>query len=145
VTQILLGLFVLHVVTAAVLCGDLLLRQKEPMATLAWLEGILFLPFFGSFLYLAFGAGSIQRKRYRRRRKQAPAGENPLGAMPVDAVNISTLPEGPSRDALAVAAATSRRPPTGGNAIRVFDNVSEMYDALADAVRGATRHVHFEF
>lgn len=144
-TQLLWGLLLLHLLTAAVLSGDLLLRHKEPLATLAWLQGILFLPFFGSALYLAFGAGSIQRKRYRRRRKLARSTESSPGAPPVDAVDPSAFPEGPWRDALAVAKSAAPRPPTGGNAIRIFDNVSEMYDALAEAVRRARRHVHFEF
>lgn len=140
------ALLALHLLLAVVLCADLLLRQKEPMATLAWLEGIVLFPFAGSALYLLIGAGSIQRKRYRRRRSRLQAeAEAASGAAGGNRPRPSVLPRGPSDDALTMATAASHRPPTAGNALEVFDNVSVLYDALETAVRAARRHIHFEY
>ena len=51
-------LLALHLIVASVLAADLVLRRKEPVATLAWLEGIFLLPVLGALLYLVFGAAT---------------------------------------------------------------------------------------
>jgi cardiolipin synthase len=137
-----------HLGLAAPLVADLLLRRKEPMSTMAWLQGIVLFPFVGSGLYLLLGAGSLQRRRYRRRRQRLgplEAGQetrgSPEGIVTVQAPQVT----GFAADAVALATTTSRRPPTFGNAVRIFDNVSHLYDELEAAVEAARHHVHFEY
>lgn len=143
-------LLALHVVAASALAGDLLLRRKDPVSTLAWLQGIFLLPGFGALLYLVFGAATIERHRFRR--KQGILGEF--------AARLTSRPGGPAngpveeppdelpeatRETLAVAIRTSRRLPTRGNRVRVFENASELLDDLAEAVSAARFHVHLEY
>ncbi len=142
-------LLALHLIVAAVLAADLVLRRKEPVATLAWLQGIFLLPVLGALLYLVFGAATIERRRFRRKRRvlgefaarmtsrPGTAGE-PVEEPPGD------LPEA-TRETLAVAIRTSRRLPTRGNRVEVFENAAELLDELAGAVSAATRHVHLEY
>jgi len=136
-----------HLAVATLLAADLILRRKEPLATLAWLQGLYLLPGLGALLYLLFGATTIHRRKFRRRRRllgefaarlareQGPAGlrEPPTELSPTAA------------ETLAVAIGASRVLPTRGNAVEVFDNPSDLYDALEQAVAAATRHVHFEY
>lgn len=144
------SLLLLHALVAAGLTGDLLLRRKEPVASLAWLQTILLLPGFGALLYLLFGADVIHRRGYRRRqrvlrRSRPDAGSPPP---PPDA-HLVPRPPGdlpvPLAETLDLAIATSRLLPTRGNAVRVFDNPSALYDDLEAAVEGARHHVHFEY
>src|SRR5471032_357502 len=45
----------------------LLLLNKRPTATLAWLWALLLFPFFGTVLYLMIGSEQVKRRRRNRR------------------------------------------------------------------------------
>jgi cardiolipin synthase len=63
---------VFWILLAAWLCGlacipHLLLLNKRPTATLAWLWALILFPFFGTILYLMIGSEKVkQRRRHRR-------------------------------------------------------------------------------
>ncbi|MHB8763081.1 MAG: cardiolipin synthase [Deferrisomatales bacterium] len=143
------ALLLTHLGLAAALVPDLLLRRKEPVATLAWLQGILLLPGLGAALYLVFGTNTIQRRRYLRRKRVR--GLTPRLAPTEEAIahalvhNPSAAVAGVAAETLALAIATSRRSPTRGNRLTVFENPSHLYDELEGAVAAARRHVHFEY
>src|SRR5271154_1051642 len=46
----------------------LLLLNKRPTATLAWLWALLLFPLFGPILYLMIGSEKVKRRRMHRRR-----------------------------------------------------------------------------
>ncbi len=135
----------IHLAVAAALGAHVVLRRKDPVATLAWLQAILLLPGLGAVLYLAFGADRIER-RYRRRRRRR--GELSPDDAPIASHLVATPPPelaDPVADTLRVAIATSRRLPTRGNCVRVFDRVADLYADMAGAIREASRTVHLEY
>ncbi len=142
-------LLALHLAVAAALAADLLLRRKEPVATVAWLQGLLLLPGLGAALYLLFGTNTIQRRRYLRRKRAlgAPPSLAPAEEAIADHLLHDPPPEvtGPGAETLVLAIATARRSPTRGNHLAVFENPSKLYDDLETAVAGARRSVHFEY
>lgn len=139
-------LALLHLTLVCALGAELLLQRKAPVSTMAWLQALLFFPFVGAALYLTLGSGSIQRKRYRRRRRRLGALEpRTAGAARHRMPPLAAPAEGRHAEAVALATATARRPPSLGNEVRIFDNVSRLYDELEAAVAGARRHVHFEY
>ncbi|MBI5018627.1 MAG: cardiolipin synthase [Deltaproteobacteria bacterium] len=139
-----LTLVLAHLGLSAVLVADLLLRRKEPTSTMAWLQAIVFFPFLGSALYLLIGAGSLHRRRYRRRRKRLGPLETGKAARDGAAARAAQL-NGFAADAVMLATATSRRSPTHGNTLQIFDNVSRVYDDIEAEVWRARDHVHFEY
>jgi len=141
-------LLLIHLAIATLLAGDLLLRRKEPLSTLAWLQALVLLPGLGAALYLLFGAASIQRRRFRRRQRSANEfaarlARRGAGAWRIEAPPADLTPT--AAETLSVAIRTSRRLPTRGNAVEVFDDPSALYDALEEAIRGARDHVHLEY
>src|ERR1700679_576085 len=46
---------------------DLLLLNKRPTATLAWLWALVLFPVLGPLLYLAIGSGRVKRRRVKNR------------------------------------------------------------------------------
>ncbi|MBI5445205.1 MAG: cardiolipin synthase [Deltaproteobacteria bacterium] len=134
---------VLHVLVALALSADLLFRRKEPVATLAWLEGLLFIPVLGALLYVVFGAETIQRRKYRKRTQVIRAFEGSLRGHVICCPAGDLPPQ--AAEALKIAISCSRRPPTLGNALRLFPNVSALYDDLERAIGEARRHIHFQF
>ncbi|RMG90257.1 MAG: cardiolipin synthase [Candidatus Dadabacteria bacterium] len=134
-----------HAAVSLPCAAHLVLRRRDPVATLAWLQAVLLLPGLGAFLYLLFGADRIERRWRRRRRK---AGEILPDDRPIEPHLVHApppdLPLG-AADTLRVAIASSHVLPTGGNALRVFDRVADLYDDLHQAISRAERCVHLEY
>ncbi|MFU8856819.1 MAG: cardiolipin synthase [Deferrisomatales bacterium] len=140
-------LLLVHLTVATVLSAHLLLRRKEPLATLAWLQGLFLLPGLGALFYLLVGAATIRRRTFRRRRRLVGEFAARLSARGQGG-GLRTPPPELTRTAaetLAVAIRTSRALPTRGNEVEVYDSPSEVYDALERAVEAAADHVHFEY
>jgi len=136
---------VLHCLFAFPCAAHLVLRQRDPVATLAWLQTVLFLPGLGPLLYLLFGADRIER-RWRRRRRRA--GELLPDDSPVAAHLVSSPPSDlplSASDTLRVAIASSRTLPTRGNRVHVFDRVADLYDDMLQALDRAERCIHLEY
>jgi cardiolipin synthase A/B len=142
-TEALWVLLFIHLAVATVLTADLLLRHKQPVATLAWLEALYLLPVLGVLFYIAFGAETIRRRKYRKRRHVIRAFEGKLRGQVICCPPSNLSP--PLADVLAVAISCSRRPPTFGNSVRLFKNPAAFYDDLEVATRAAKRHIHYEF
>src|ERR1700743_3676183 len=63
--------WIIFIIWLAGLCciPDLLLLNKRPTATLAWLWAILLFPVLGAGLYLAIGTERVNRRRMKLRRE----------------------------------------------------------------------------
>ena len=51
-----------------------LLRNKPPVSTLAWIWAVILFPYIGPLFYLVFGTERIQRKKLRASREMAASG-----------------------------------------------------------------------
>lgn len=129
-------------VVALVAIVHLLSLRKQPASTLAWLWGILFLPFLGALLYWAIGADRLRRKRLRRRAGFASFRRergNRLADRALDLV--------PTEDAALarVLARLNRIPPTGAATFRLLHRADDFYAALLARVAAARHHAHVQF
>lgn len=133
---------------AIIVAGAVLLRRKEPVAMTAWILAILFIPFGGMLLYWMLGSGRLARKVFRRRKRAAHlmirirdwAARH---ALPPGAVSVEGAPSG----YLAVEKLAQRvadMPATAGNEVQIYTDGLANYDAVIDAIRHATRHIHIE-
>ena len=91
-----------------------LLAQKRPTATLAWVWSIIALPFVGPIAYFMFGADRMQRKRLRK------------------AARLGMLRHRTSR---LVKQKVEELPPTESELVRVLTNISKIPPSTADSVR----------
>lgn len=129
-------------VVAIVAIVHLLSLRKQPASTLAWMWGILFLPFLGALVYWAIGADRLRRKRLRRRAGFAAFRRGRLAARA--RIALARVP--PRDAALAeMLGRLNRIPPTGADTLRLLHNADDFYTALLARVAAARHHVHVQF
>lgn len=130
-----------YVITIVVILCVVVLENRNPVKSLAWVTVLMLLPVVGIVLYLFFGR-SIKNKRMisrrnRRKLKRMERG-NPIDLRHVD-VSQSSL-----------AQARLARSLTGAyyypdNRIDIFTNGKEKFAALLDDIRAARRTVNLQY
>jgi cardiolipin synthase len=113
----------------------LLLLNKRPTATLAWLWAILLFPVVGPALYLMIGSERIKRARIRRRRDFRGQGRFASGA---DAFAPGTAP------LFRTLSAITQLPVSTTRSLRILRKAPAFYGALKEDIRNAKDHVHIE-
>jgi cardiolipin synthase len=124
----------------------LLLLNKRPTATLAWLWAIFLFPVVGAGLYLAIGAEQVARRRQERGedfrahggRTDARSGTLKAAARLIEA----RTPD--DRILLKGLSAITRLPPATASSIEVLYKGAPYYAALQKEIRTAQRDVHVE-
>ncbi|MBZ0272025.1 cardiolipin synthase [bacterium] len=109
-------------------------RRGRPTAALAWILGIVALPYVGLLMWWLIGRTYIerQRRRFRARRRRADAGFE-AGFEPRDTlIAIERLPR---------EEAASVYPPTAGNRARILVDAAQVYAAMERMIREATRSI----
>ncbi|MCC6748419.1 MAG: cardiolipin synthase [Deltaproteobacteria bacterium] len=126
----------------------IVMQRREPTATLAWALTMMLVPYLGVLLYLLLGRHRLTRQ-VRRRRARAAALEPHLARLEItessgrfDSVSISRPPD---RELVRLSNRMGCRQPTFGNDVRLLVDANEAYQAMENAIRAATKHVHFQF
>ena len=112
--------------------------KREPTSALAWCLLVLFVPLFGSLLFVLLGYQSIHVPLKRKRRH----AERFRGRL--------LAPDGPDADGgyeglAGLARRLGAAPLVGGNAVELYHDGGPAYDAMLEAIRGAREHIHLEF
>ncbi|MBB3157171.1 cardiolipin synthase [Microbacterium proteolyticum] len=118
-------------------------RNRRPTAAMAWLLAIYFIPFVGVFLFLLIGNPRLPRKR---RRKQTAINEYIHDTSA--SLEFGTLrPHAPHwfRALVQLNRNLGAMPIAGDNAATLIADYQQSLDAMAEAIRQATRYVHVEF
>jgi cardiolipin synthase len=122
----------------------LLLLNKRPTSTLAWLWAILLFPVVGPVLYLMIGSEQIKRARIQRRRDFRGQGrfasveaEHGLQAAP----GVNALAPG-EQVLLRSLTAITQLPVSTARSVRILRKAPAFYGALKEDIRNAKDHVH---
>jgi cardiolipin synthase len=122
----------------------LLLLNKRPTATLAWLWALLLFPGVGAVLYLAVGTERVRRRRKRRqrsfRRKKrlsaaVEAAQGPLKKLPAGS---------PSREVFDTTSKIIGLPTDAVGDVKILRNAAAFYDALRKSIAEAKESIHVE-
>ncbi|ANG84810.1 cardiolipin synthase [Microbacterium aurantiacum] len=118
-------------------------RNRRPTAAMAWLLAIYFIPLVGVFLFLLIGNPRLPRKRRRKQRDineyiHDTSASLDFGTLRPDAPDWFTSLVTLNRNLGAM-------PLAGDNGATLIADYQESLDAMADAIREATRYVHVEF
>ena len=127
--------------------ASVLRRRKEPMAMLAWILAIVFIPYAGMIFYWLMGYNRVVRRAHRRRRRIAHLIARIEDWARQHASAGGTEAELPD-DLRAIAGLGQRltqMPVTGSNEVSVYQEANATYSALEDAIRAAQRHVHLQY
>ena len=126
----------------------ILLSRKQPVAMLAWLLGVTFIPVLGPLFFLAFGRRKrlpgLPRKKRRSDRKIGPLLDSAIAPGPELDPHLARVPEA-LRPSLRVADNVGRYPLTAGNRLELCNGAAEKYEALLRDIAAARHHVHLEY
>ncbi len=129
---------VVEVVWVIGLAGWILLERRTPVATLAWIFALAWLPAIGIAVYYFFGPRRLARRKLRRTASRALV-RAAVGAIRADTedVQFAQLAE------LVVRAGDAA--PLRAVRLDLFTEGDECYDAIVADIRAATHHVHVAY
>ena len=134
----------LEVVWVVGMSAYIVLERRPPLATVAWIVGLAYLPILGFLVYYFLGPRRLNRKRRRRITARSSKRAKSSAAAPNRAAAAEVLGHTGARLA-AIAAGTEQAPPLPATDVRLFDRGSEAYNAIIDAIAAAKHHVHLEY
>jgi cardiolipin synthase len=123
----------------------IILRNKPPVSTLAWVWAVILFPYVGPVAFLVFGMDRLARKRLRAARELSAAsgrGEKQITD------KTRRLLDDLARDERAILETLSRIneiSATTAEDVRLLAGGAEFYAALGEAIDGAREHVHILF
>lgn len=129
---------VLEVGWVAALSVGIVLDRRSPVATLAWIGILAWLPLVGALVYYFFGPRRLRRRKLKRQ-ESAKLIAKTMSAL--DEELDDTRWSGLAR--LAVAAGES--PPLPAAGIELFFEGDPLYAAIVKAIDAAEHHVHVEY
>ena len=116
---------------AIFLIARLMSEKRQPGNTLAWLLGIVLIPYLGVPLYLLLGGRKLRRMVARK---------TPLAPVPSRETAVtSSAATGAVAQSLVVDGACL---PVGGNAVRFLTGGEQAFDELERRIRGAKHTIH---
>lgn len=123
-----------------ILIVTIILQKRSPVATLAWILALAFVPIGGLVLYFTIGPRRLHRKRMRHAKSRLLVrGEKPtrLGARAHDL---------PWKDqVVTLVTKSSGAPLTTCRDVTVLPSGTQCFDAICEAIAAAKHHVHVEY
>jgi cardiolipin synthase len=113
----------------------LVLQRRSPVATLAWIAALAWLPLVGIAVYQFFGPPRLSRKklRYARARARVASGTK----RPAVVEDVGRL--------MALAERAGEIPPARARVLELYNNGEDAYASIEKAIAQAEHHVHLEY
>lgn len=123
----------------------ILLRNKPPVSTLAWIWAVILFPYLGPLLYLLIGDDRIARKKLRSNRELSSHGLREERV--ITAGTRALLVELPAEERSAVETLSRINGVAASSveAVRLLVDAARFYPALYERIDAAHHHVHVEF
>lgn len=126
----------------------ILLQNRSPMATMAWILGLALLPGVGIVVYVFFGPRRLARKRVRRALARSLV-QSRGGAHQIRETRLATsrgADEGnPGLMLAQLAVKAGEPPPWRCDSVEVFVSGHAAYESMLAAIAAARHHVHLEY
>jgi cardiolipin synthase A/B len=134
---------------ALALVPFVLVRRKEPSATVAWILTLVFLPALGATLFLLFGRDRVRlpakRKRVIDAAVRARVAASREDARATDGTAGVPLANPLERALFRIGARLSHLPATSGNRVDVLVDGDATYECIGAAIDAARHHVHAQY
>lgn len=125
----------------------IVLENRNPSKTLAWLIVMTFIPIVGFFFYLMFGQNFRKKKRFRKK-ELADFGELQLVVdrkLGIDYSEQILSSDYSRRRLVNLVLHNSESPFTVHNRMSVLTNGVETFSAIIQALSEATHHIHMQY
>jgi cardiolipin synthase len=123
----------------------ILLRNKPPVSTLAWIWAVILFPYLGPLFYFVFGTERIVRKKLRANREMAATGsreERKITARTRALVDALPTDE---RACVELLSRINELAISSAESTRLLVDGTQFFPALAARIDAARLHVHVEF
>jgi len=145
-TDFLIFLTVAEVVWVIGFCVWIILERRSPAATLAWIFGLVWLPYVGIAVYLLIGPRRLIRKRRRYAAARSRVREASAGGCRAGMDGF----EGPAvdprlRQFMQLVQRAGDAPPLRCRSLEIYAHGDACYASIEKAVAEARHHVHLEY
>lgn len=121
-----------------------LLENKNPVRTIAWVLVLLFLPYFGLLLYMVFGRSFKRQSRLSRKMKlQMVDSIKPILDRHVNATQQPSIEK--YNGLIKLLEKTGQAPLVGSKQVDVFTEGNHLLDAMLHDIEQAKHHIHAEY
>lgn len=128
----------IELVWVILLVGGILLERRSPVATLAWIMSLVWLPAVGLVVYYFFGPRRLRRKKLKRQ-EASRLLQRSIAALAEHDDDVS-------RTQLAqLAVSAGEAPPLPIDSFELIVDGDAYYDALEKLILSAEHHVHLEY
>lgn len=143
---LLIGIFAVSVIVLSVI---ILLENRNPTRTMAWILVLIFLPVVGIFLYLYIGQNHRKKKTFIKKRKQDYRVLKRLLDTQITFTQFGKFFKKNFNDARAKMVPLILRngdaPITFNNEVKILKNGAQTFTEMLKAIEEARDHVHMEY
>lgn len=124
----------------------ILLENRNPVRTAAWILVFIFLPFLGLFLYIIFGRSFHRQKRISRKlRNKIYNCARPQLARRTDSINADSEIVDKHSGLIRILQQSGEAELFANNTVDIITDGKELLDAMIKDIGMATNHVHVEY
>ncbi|ASV68585.1 cardiolipin synthase [Cytobacillus sp. FSL W7-1323] len=146
--SIFIGLiYLLNMILAIVV---IFLERKDAASTWAWLLVLFFIPLLGFAIYLLFGQNFSKKKKMFQWEDRKKIGIDEMLKMQISALHNRSLPAENEQvqnhyDLIHMQLVNNDAVLTQDNAIQMYTDGKDKFDALFKDIEGATDHIHLQY
>ena len=135
-------IILLYLYTLITIISVLLLENRNPVKSIAWVLVLLFLPVLGMWLYLLFGQ-DYRKKKIITEKSFRSVNKQPHGNFDSESVGKYLNQHQLNLTRLLYNNCNATVYPN--NKVEVFSNGKETFEALFESIKNATDHIHLQF
>ena len=135
-------IILLYLYTLITIISVLLLENRNPVKSIAWVLVLLFLPVLGMWLYLLFGQ-DYRKKKIITEKSFRSVNKQPHGNF--DSENAGKYLNQHQLNLTRLLYNNCNATVYPNNKVEVFSNGKETFEALFESIKNATDHIHLQF
>lgn len=140
---------ILYTIISIIVGLDVLLDNRDPSSTIAWLMVLVILPVVGIFLYLYIGRNHRKKETFIKKSKEDYIILNNLLKEQVSFADYNPMFKRDSGDirgkVMPLLLNNTRAPVTVNNKVKVLQNGEATFTEMLNAINNARDHVHIEY
>ena len=136
-------LILLYLYTLITIISVLLLENRNSVKSISWVLVLVFLPVLGMWLYLIFGQ-DYRKKKIISKKSIRWTNHQPFASYDIEKIDSSVMQTN-QLNLVKLLYKNSESDGFANNKIDVFTNGEATFNALFEAISGATDHIHIQF
>ncbi len=123
----------------------ILLRNKPPVSTLAWVWSVILFPYLGPLFYFVFGTERVERTKLRANREMAATGTREERKITAGTRELVDALSDGERAHVELLSRLNELAISAAHSTRLLIDGTEFFPALCERIDAAKKHVHVEF